>query len=76
MRRAWHINPKNAAIRLRDKLLLILSEHSIKSDWVEDEVTRAFEEERKRDQIVLFPIRLDDAVKDTNEARGRKVACA
>jgi hypothetical protein len=31
----------DAAIRLRDKLLLILSEHSIKSDWVEDEVTIA-----------------------------------
>jgi TIR domain len=30
------------AIRLRDKLLLILSEHSIKSDWVEDEVSKAF----------------------------------
>jgi hypothetical protein len=50
----------DAAIRLRDKLLLILSEHSIKSDWVEDEVTKAFEEERNRGQIVLFPIRLDD----------------
>jgi TIR domain-containing protein len=36
------------AIRLRDKVLLILSEHSIKSDWVEDEVTTAFEEERAR----------------------------
>jgi hypothetical protein len=35
----------DAGIRLRDKLLLILSEHSIKSDWVEDEVTKAFEEE-------------------------------
>jgi hypothetical protein len=42
---------------LRDKALLILSEHSIKSDWVEDEVTTGFEEERKREQIVLFPIR-------------------
>jgi hypothetical protein len=37
-----------------------LSEHSIRSDWVEDEVTKAFEEERKRDQVVLFPIRIDD----------------
>jgi TIR domain len=63
----------DAAIRLRDKLLLILSEHSIKSDWVEDEVTKAFEEERKRKQIVLFPIRLDDAVIDTNEAWAAKL---
>ena len=53
------------AIRLRDKVLLILSEHSIKSDWVEDEVTTAFEEERKRGQPMLFPIRLDDIVMAT-----------
>jgi uncharacterized protein YjbI with pentapeptide repeats len=63
----------DAAIRLRDKLLLILSEHSIKSDWVEDEVTKAFEEERKRGQIVLFPIRLDDMVMHTNEAWAAKL---
>jgi hypothetical protein len=29
-------------------VLLILSEHSINSDWVEDEVTAGFEEERNR----------------------------
>ena len=61
------------AICLRDKVLLILSEDSIKSDWVEDEVTKAFEEERKRGQTVLFPIRLDDAVMDTNEAWAAKL---
>jgi hypothetical protein len=44
----------DAAIRLRDKLLLILSEHSIKSSWVEDEIEQAFEEEEKRDQVVYF----------------------
>jgi hypothetical protein len=63
----------DTAIRLRDKLLLILSEHSIKSDWVEDEVDAAFEEERKRGRTVLFPIRLDDAVLDTNEAWAAKL---
>lgn len=63
----------DSAIRLRDKVLLILSEHSIKSDWVEDEVTKAFEEERKRGQTVLFPIRLDDAVMETNEAWAAKL---
>jgi TIR domain/Pentapeptide repeats (8 copies) len=63
----------DAAIRLRDKVLLILSEHSIKSDWVEDEVTKAFEEERKRGQTVLFPIRLDDAIMETNEAWAAKL---
>jgi TIR domain/Pentapeptide repeats (8 copies) len=63
----------DAAIRLRDKVLLILSDHSINSDWVEDEVTKGFEEERKRGQIVLFPIRLDDAVMETNEAWAAKL---
>jgi uncharacterized protein YjbI with pentapeptide repeats len=56
------------AIRLRDKLLLILSEDAIASDWVEDEVTKAYAEERRRGQTVLFPIRLDDAVLSTEEA--------
>jgi hypothetical protein len=63
----------NAAIRLRDKVLLVLSEHSIGSEWVEDEVTKGFEEERKRGQIVLFPVRLDNAVMTTTEAWAVKV---
>jgi TIR domain/Pentapeptide repeats (8 copies) len=63
----------DAAIRLRDKVVLILSEYSIKSDWVEDEVTAGFEEERKRGQIVLFPVRLDEAVMSTNEAWAAKL---
>jgi hypothetical protein len=57
-----------SAIRLRDKVLLILSEHSIKSAWVEAEVMKAIEEEGKRGQTVLFPIRIDDAVMDTAAA--------
>lgn len=32
----------DAAVRLRDKVLCILSEHSIKSDRVEDEVCKGF----------------------------------
>jgi hypothetical protein len=63
----------DSAIRLRDKVLVILSDHSIESDWIEDEVTRAFEEERKRGQMVLFPIRPDDAVMETNEAWAAKL---
>jgi hypothetical protein len=54
-------------------MLLILSKHSIKSDWVEDEVTKGFEEERKRGQIVLFPVRLDQTVMKTNEAWAAKL---
>jgi uncharacterized protein YjbI with pentapeptide repeats len=56
------------SIRLRDKLLLILSEHSITSDWVEHEVESALEEERKHGRTILFPIRLDDAVMDSSKA--------
>lgn len=63
----------DAAVRLRDKLLLVLSEHAIESDWVEDEVKTAFEEERRRGQTVLFPIRLDDAVLGTKEAWAGKL---
>jgi hypothetical protein len=63
----------DTAIRLRDRVLLILSEHSINSDWVEDEVTAGFEEERKRGEEVLFPIRIDDAVMKTKEAWAAKL---
>jgi hypothetical protein len=54
-------------------VVLILSEHSINSDWVEDEVTAGFEEERKRGKTVLFPVRLDEAVMDTDEAWAAKL---
>jgi uncharacterized protein YjbI with pentapeptide repeats len=56
------------AIRLRDKLLLIISKHSITSAWVEKEVETALEEEKKRDEMVLFPVRLDEAVMKTDQA--------
>lgn len=55
-------------IRVYDKLLLVLSEHSIASECVEKEVETAFEEERKRKKTVLFPIRLDSTVMETDEA--------
>lgn len=54
------------AIRLRDNVLLILSEGAIASDWVEGEVTRALDEERTRKMIVLFPVRIDDAMMPTS----------
>ncbi len=50
------------AIRLHDKLLLVLSKHSVASDWVEKEVETAMEQERRQKRTVLFPIRLDDVV--------------
>jgi hypothetical protein len=57
------------AIQKKDKLLLILSEHAITSDWVEREVELASEREcQPPDTLVLFPIRLDDAVMHTDAA--------
>lgn len=56
------------AIRSHDKLLLVLSESSVASKWVETEVESAFEREHKEKRTVLFPIRLDDAVMETDEA--------
>ena len=55
----------NEAIRVHDKLMLVLTEHSISSDWVEGEVEAALERERREKRTVLFPIRLDDAVMET-----------
>jgi hypothetical protein len=65
------IDALDEAIRLRDKVLLILSEGAIASDWVEGEVTRALDEERTRKQVVLFPVRIDDAVMQTSEGWAR-----
>jgi hypothetical protein len=61
------IDAIDEAIRLRDKVLLILSEHSVASDWVEGEVTRSLDEERERKQVVLFPVRIDDTVLQTTK---------
>ena len=49
-------------IRLHDKLLLLLSESSVSSAWVETEVKIALERERNERRRILFPIRIDDAV--------------
>jgi hypothetical protein len=48
------------AIQLHDKLLLILSENSIKSEWVMTEIRRARAVEKKENRRKLFPIRLVD----------------
>jgi uncharacterized protein YjbI with pentapeptide repeats len=56
------------AIQMQDKLMVLLSEHSVQSPWVEKEVETAFEKERLQKRTVLFPIRLDDAVMETDQA--------
>ncbi len=52
----------NEAIRLHDKVVVILSTASIESTWVEHEVSRALDGSAKRGRNLLFPIRIDDAV--------------
>jgi len=60
------------SIRVYDKLMLLLSENSIQSPWVEEEVEAALEKEYQQNKLVLFPVRLDDAVMQTQEAWGSK----
>lgn len=51
------------SIRAHDKLLLVLSETSVNSQWVEQEVETALAREREPEGgAVLFPIRIDEAV--------------
>jgi len=53
------------AMRLNPIVLLILSEHSIKSDWVEHEVRTARELEKELGRDVLCPVALDDSWKSS-----------
>ena len=52
-------------IRIHDKLLLVLSQNSVASAWVEKEVETAFDKEIERKEPVLFPIRLDASVMES-----------
>lgn len=55
------------AIEAHDKLILVLSKNSIDRAWVRHEFARAVEKEKQQKRVVLFPIRLDDAVFETTE---------
>jgi uncharacterized protein YjbI with pentapeptide repeats len=46
------------AIRVYDKLLLVLSPESLRSDWVMTEIRKALKAEAKEGRRKLFPIRL------------------
>ena len=47
-------------IQLRDRMLLILSDFSIRSTWVETEIAKARKRELQEKRKILFPIRLVD----------------
>jgi len=46
------------AIRIYDRLLLILSDHSMTSEWVKTEIAHARQKELNENRQVLFPISL------------------
>ena len=48
------------AIQVHDKLLLVLSDNSILSEWVITEIRKALAQEKKENLRKLFPIRLVD----------------
>jgi uncharacterized protein YjbI with pentapeptide repeats len=48
------------AIHMNDVVLLVLSEHSTSSDWVEHEARKAREKEKKTGKDAMCPIALDD----------------
>jgi hypothetical protein len=63
------IRPRiDEAIHQQDKLLLLLSEHSIASTWVESEVEAALEKEDQQKREILFPVRVDEVVMQTPKA--------
>lgn len=61
------------AIDFTDKVIVILSKNSIQSEWVEDEITAAFENERNLGKEILIPVRIDDEVMTSKEAWASKV---
>ncbi|HVG17713.1 MAG TPA: toll/interleukin-1 receptor domain-containing protein [Blastocatellia bacterium] len=48
------------AIQIHDRLLIVLSEDSLQSEWVMTEIRKARKAERKENRRKLFPIRLVD----------------
>ena len=55
------------SIRLFDKVMIVLSDASVQSRWVEREVNAAREREDREKRTVLFPIRIDDTVMNAPE---------
>jgi TIR domain/Pentapeptide repeats (8 copies) len=53
----------DAALNLHEKELLVMSENSLESDWLENEIFAAFEKEEQTGEMILLPIMLDDSVK-------------
>ncbi len=48
------------AIRFYDRLLIVLSEDSLQSEWVMDELRKGFRDQHQSGKRKLFPVRLVD----------------
>ena len=62
------------AIRLRDKLLLVLSDTSMTCAWVRKEVGTALAEEKRHGRTVLSPVRDAEAGPVSTTSGSRCVA--
>lgn len=56
----------NRAIQAHDKVLLVLSNSSVRSSWVSTEINNALKLEEARHQTILFPVRLDDSALESD----------
>lgn len=55
------------AIRIQDKVLVVISKNSVTNSWVETEVELALARESTEKRTVLFPICIDDALFKSQE---------
>ena len=53
----------NDALNENDKLLLIISDNSLKSEWVKSEIRNTLKIEKKSGKRKLFPLRITDMEK-------------
>ncbi|HET6597834.1 MAG TPA: toll/interleukin-1 receptor domain-containing protein [Anaerolineales bacterium] len=53
--------------RLREKLVVILSEPCLENEWIAEEVEAALQEETDGNRLIVLPVRLDDAVMQSRE---------
>lgn len=53
--------------RLREKLIVILSEACLENEWIGEEVEAALQVEADANRLVVLPVRLDDAVMQAQE---------
>ena len=63
----------NRAIRITDKVLLILSKDSVNSKWVQREIDGALRKESQLNRTILFPIRIDDAILQSYDQSSKRL---